>query len=264
MKKFNALLVLSTLVFAIPTFADESGGMIDLKQEGKEFFGLANKYLKSISSGEGISFSFQDNRPHYVERLLISAIGQQSQFSFVKVYADGEEVATLGVPGRDPDYPIVIRGQVSNITLKAQDNSKVKILDFKIFTDRKEYSSYQGIPRTQRSKFSIENWGGKVLDIALEIENLRRIDTKISIDDVKAYVLPMKKVSFKLQASDNARDARSLHTKDKARELVGSIDRALELFESDSFLLDQRYDMLILDLETIKQDIGDKYDIKVD
>lgn len=264
MKKFNALLVLSALAFSIPSFADEFGGVIDLKKEGKEFFGLSNKYLKSISSGEGISFSFQDSRSHYVERILISAIGEQSQFSFVKVYADGEEVATLGVPGKDPDYPIVIRGQVSNITLKAQDNSKVKILDFKLFTERKDYSSYQSIPRTQRSRYSMEQWGGKVLDIALEIENLRRIDTKITIEDVKTYVLPMKKIAFKLQASDNARDTRSLNTKGKARELVKSIDRSLELFESESFLLDQRYDMLILDLETIKQDIGDKYDINVD
>lgn len=264
MKNFKTLLVLSTLVLSIPTFGNEANGIIDLKQEGKELFGLTNKYLKSISSGEGISYSFQDNHSHYVERLLISAIGQQSQYSFVKVYANGEEVATLGVPGRDPDYPIIIRGQVSNITLKAQDNSKVKILDFKIFTERKEYSSYQNIPRVQRTRFSIDNWGGKVLDIALELENLRRIDSKISINDVKSYILPMKKISFKLQASDNARDVRSLNTKDKARELVSSIDTALVLLESDSFLLDQRYDMLILDLETIKQDIGDKYDIKVD
>jgi hypothetical protein len=264
MKNFKAFLLLTSMVLAVPAFADEFGGVIDLKQEGKEFLGLSNKYIKSISSGEGISFSFQDNRSHYVERVLISAIGLQSQFSFVKVYADGEEVATLGVPGRDPDYPIVIRGQVSNITLKAQDNSKVKILDFKLFTERKDYSSYQSIPKTSRSRFSIEQWGGKVLDLTLEVEYLRKIDNKLSIDDVQKYVLPLKKIAFKLQASDNARDVRSLNTKEKARELVKEIDHALELFESDSFLLDQRYDMLILDLETIKQDIADKYDIKVD
>jgi hypothetical protein len=264
MKILNALLVLATLTTTLPSFADEFGGIIDLKKEGKEFFGLSNKYLKSISSGEGISFSFQDNRSHYVERILISAIGEQSQFSFVKVYADGEEVATLGVPGRDPDYPIVIRGQVSNITLKAQDNSRVKILDFKLFTERKDYSSYQSIPRKERSRFSLDQWGGKILDLALEVEFLRRVDNKISADDVMKYVLPMKKMAFKIQASDNVRDSRSLNTKDKAKELVKSIDHALELFESDSFLLDQRYDMLILDLETIKQDIGEKYDIKID
>lgn len=264
MKKMPALLFLSALMFHAPAFSQEFGGVIDLKAEGKQFLGLSNKYLKSITAGESISFTFQDNRPHYVERLLISAIGQQSEFSFVKVYADGEEVATLGVPGRDPDYPIVIRGQVTNITLKAQDNSRVKILDFKLFTERKEYSSYNSIPRTQRSQFSIDQWGGKVLDLALEMEYLRRADTKLTLEDVKEYVLPLKKTAFKLQASDNARDTRSLNTKDKAKELVKAIDKSLELFEQDRFLLDSRYDMIILDLNTIKQDIGDKYDIKVD
>ena len=264
MKSIKCLVVLSTLSFFIPAYAQEYGGIIDLKEEGKEFLGLSNKYLKSISSGETISFSFRDNRPQYVERLLISALGKQPEFSFVKVYADGEEIATLGVPGRDPDYPIVVRGMVTNISLKAEDNSHVKILDFKLFTERKEYSSYQGISSKERSHFSIDQWGGKVLDIALEIEHLRRVDYKITQENVINYVLPMKKVAFKLQASDNVRDTRSLTTKDKARELVKSIDHALELFESDSFLLDQRYDMLILDLETIKADIADKYDLKID
>lgn len=261
MKKVNAFLVLAMLVSAQPAFS-QATGVIDLKEEGKQFLGLSNKYTKTISEGQEVKYSFE--RPQYVERVLISAIGEQREFSFVKVYADGDEVGTLGVPGRDPDYPIVIRGNVSNLTLRAQNNSKVKILDFKIFTERKEYSNYNSIPRTQRSKYSMSDWGGKVLDIALEIEYLRKIDNKISLDDVRNYVLPAKKIAFKLQAADNVRDARSLNTKEKALELVRAIDSALSLFELDAFLLDARYDMLILDLNTIKQDIGEKYDINVD
>lgn len=261
MKKMSSLLLLATLMTIQPAYS-QSVGVIDLKEEGKQFLGLSNKYLKTISQGQGVTYNFE--RPQYVERILVSAIGEQRDFSFVKVYADGDEVGTLGVPGRDPDYPIIIRGNVTNITLKAQNNSKVKILDFKIFTERKEYSSYNSIPRATRAKYSMSDWGGKVLDLALEVEHLRRIDSKVSLDDVKTYVLPAKKVAFKLQAADSVRDARSLNTKEKALELVRSIDKALELFELDAFLLDSRYDMIIIDLNTIKQDIGERYDINVD
>lgn len=55
-----------------------------------------------------------------------------------------------------------------------------------------------------------------------------------------------------------------MNTKDKALELVRAIDTALELFQLDAFLLDSRYDTIILDLNTIKQDIGERYDINVD
>lgn len=260
MKKMNTFLLFISLLSVQPVFANN--GVIDLKDEGKQYLGLSNKYLKTISEGEGVTYTFE--RTQYVERILISAIGKQRAFSFVKVYADGDEVGTLGVPGKDPDYPIVIRGNVSNITLRAQDNSRIEILDFKIFTERKEYGSYSSIPRTQRAKYSMSDWGGKVLDLALEVEYLRRVDTKLSLEDVKKYILPAKKIAFKLQASDSVRDARSLNTKDKALELVGSIDTALLLLQQDHFLLDARYDSLILDLNTIKQDIGEKYDINVD
>lgn len=189
MKLLSSFLLLATLTAIAPSYAQS---VIDLKDEGKQFLGLSNKYLKTISEGQGITYSFE--RPQYVERILISAIGEQRDFSFVKVYADGDEVGTLGVPGRDPDYPIIIRGNVSSLTLKAQNNSKVKILDFKIYTERKEYSSYNTIPRTQRSKYSMSDWGGKVLDLALEIEYLRRVDAKISLEDVKKHVLPAKRL----------------------------------------------------------------------
>lgn len=262
MKNIKTLLMLSTLAFSFSAFSAELASVIDLKQEGSEFLGLTNKYVKSIKNGEQISFSFNDNMPHYVERLMISAIGQQSNYSFVKVYADGDEVATLGVPGRDPDYPIVIRGNVSNISLKAQDNSSVKILDFKIFTERKEYVRYVSMPQSSRGALKLSGWGAKVLELALEIEGIRRVDSKISISDMERFVLPMKKLAFKLQASSMARDSRSLETRTMALEMIKEISKATDFLESDNFMLDQRYDSVSLDLETIKQDISERYDIK--
>ena len=88
---------------------------IDLKVEGRGFLG--NEYIKTLDSNENISFKFNDNRPHYVEQLMITAEGAQRNYSFAKVYADGDEVAMGKIdeaqdaeqeadPERDDEHPV--------------------------------------------------------------------------------------------------------------------------------------------------------------
>ncbi len=136
MKNFKAFIALSVFTIAMNAFAMPA--VIDLKAEGRGFFG--NEYIKTLDSNEQIVFRFHDGRAHYVEQIMVTAEGAQRNYSFAKVYADGDEIATLGVPGRDPDYPIVVRGNVSELVLKVQDRSRVKILVFKIYTQRKVYT----------------------------------------------------------------------------------------------------------------------------
>lgn len=257
MKNFKAFLALSVLTLAMNALALPA--VIDLKAEGKNFFG--NEYIKTLNSNQEIVFRFNDGRSHYVEQIMVSAEGAQRNYSFAKVYADGDEIATLGVPGRDPDYPIVVRGNVSELVLKVQENSRVKILGFKIYTQRKVYSSYQGLGRDVRKGYNLEKWGESILDLVAEFQ-FQTEGTSISPDAFERYLKPLKKVAIKLQASDNARDARSLSTKKKAVELLDAIDAAAPLFESDFMLMDQRFDRLGLDLQTIKQDILEKYDLE--
>lgn len=254
---FKALVTLSVLTFAVNVFAGLPP-VIDLKVEGKKFLG--NEYIKTLDSNENITFRFNDGRSHYVEQLMISAEGAQRDYSFAKVYADGDEVATLGVPGRDPDYPIVIRGDVSEIVLKVQDRSRVKILDFKIYTVRKNYSSYTTLERSIRRGYNVDKWGESMLDLVAEFQALSQ-GMNFGDDVFRKYLKPLKQAALKVQASDDARDARSLSTKKKAEALVDAIDAASPLFESDIMLMDSKFDRLGLDLQTIKQDIIEKYDL---
>ena len=257
MKHFKAFLALSVFTMALNAFAIPS--VIDLKDEGKGFFG--NEYIKTLNSNEQIVFRFNDGRSHYVEQIMVTAEGRQTNYSFAKVYADGDEIATLGVPGRDPDYPIVVRGEVSELVLKVQDRSRVKILGFKIYTERKNYSSYMGLGREIRRGYNLEKWGESILDLVAEFQ-FQTQGMPVGSDAFERYLKPLKRVAIKLQASDNARDARSLSTKQKAVELLDAIDAAAPLFESDLMLMDQRFDRLGLDLQTIKQDIIEKYDLE--
>lgn len=254
-----SILALSLLTLSLNALA-ALPSVIDLKVEGKKFIG--NEYIKTLNANQQITFRFQDGRSHYVEQLMVSAEGAQSAYSFAKVYADGDEVATLGVPGRDPDYPIVIRGEVSEIVLKVQENSRVKILDFKIYTERKNYSSYVGFDRSVRKSYNVEKWGESILSLVSEFQYL---STGSSLASESAqYLIPLKKAAIKVQASDDARDARSLSTRKKAEALITAIDQAAPLFESDAMLLDSRFDRLGLDLQTIKQDIAEKYDLDIE
>ncbi|MFP5385450.1 MAG: hypothetical protein ACLGHN_05185 [Bacteriovoracia bacterium] len=255
--KMKTALIVTLLTMAFNALASLPA-VIDLKVEGKRFIG--NEYIKTLDSNEHITFKFNDGRSHYVEQLMISAEGAQRNYSFAKVYADGDEVATLGVPGRDPDYPIVIRGNVSEIVLKVQDRSRIKILDFKIYTVRKNYSSYSHIERSVRRGYNTDQWGASILDIVAEFQVLSR-DMDLGSDIFSRYLRPLKVAAFKVQASDDARDARSLSTKKKAEALIDAIDSAAPLFESDMMLMDSRFDRLGLDLQIIKQDMIEKYDL---
>jgi hypothetical protein len=246
------------LMLSLSTFAQQLPAVIDLKKEGDRFIG--NQYIRKIDSNESIVYRFEGG-PKYVEELMISAEGAQRNYSFAKVYADGEEIALLGVPGRDPDYPIIVRGDVSEITVKAQNNSKIKILGFKIYTARKNYSSYSSQPMTSRRQFSIEDWGGKTVDLVHEFMINARHDGSFGIEAFNSYLKALKLAGLNVQASENARDSRSLSTHKKAEILLDAIDASLPLFESDRVLLDTRYDRLALDLLTIKQDIIEKYDL---
>lgn len=257
MKHFKTFLALSVFTVALNAFAIPS--VIDLKDEGRGF--LSNEFIKTLSSNEQIVFRFNDGRPHYVEQLMVSAEGRQAGYSFAKVYADGDEIATLGVPGRDPDYPIVVRGDVSEIVLKVQDRSRVRINGFKIYTERKVYSSYMGLGREVRRGYNLDKWGESILDLVAEFQ-LQSQGMPVGSDAFERYLKPLKRVAIRLQASDNARDPRSLSTKNKAVELIDAIDAAAPLFESDLMLMDSRFDRLGLDLQTIKQDIIEKYDLE--
>lgn len=260
MKKSMLKLALGTmLTLGTVSAFGQVGTVIDLSQG---FNGQAkSSYIKKIKEGQRIVVSMPNGRPQYVERIHISAEGAQRAYSFAKVYADGEEIATLGVPGKDPDYPIIVRGEVSEITVVAQANSKVRVLDFRLYTERKNYSSYASTPMNLRRNFTLEDWGGKVLDLTYEFMQLSRVDSKVGVSVFSDYIKPMKMAAIKVQASDNARDARSLTTKEKAKALVEAIENASPYFNSDEIMMNFAYDRLVLDLETIKEDILEKYDL---
>jgi hypothetical protein len=243
------------LATSMSVFAD-----IDLKHGfgGKP----AKAYLRTLKSGQRVEINL--GRTQYVEELMIFAEGKQSRFSFGKVYADGQEIATLGVPGFDPDYPVVVRGNVKNIEVVASANSKFKILDFKVYTTRKNYNSYQRVPMSQRANFSIDNWGKHSLDAVYELYYLMRDQGLISHDDFINYIQPIKRAAVRTQASDNARSADSLKTYKKAKALADALIDAQPIFDKVMSTLDRNLDSLAIDLMTIKEDISEKYDIDLE
>ncbi|OUR98670.1 hypothetical protein A9Q84_04450 [Halobacteriovorax marinus] len=250
-------LIIGTMLLAtsMSIFAD-----IDLRNgfNGKP----AKSYLRTLKAGQRVSIDL--GRSQYVEELLIFAEGRQSRFSFGKVYADGQEISTLGVPGFDPDYPVVVRGNVRRLEVVASANSKFKILDFKVFTTRKNYNSYHRVPMSQRANFSLDNWGKHTLDAVYELYYIMRDQGLISQDDFLTYIQPIKRAAVRTQASDNARAADSLKTYRKARELADALVDAQPIFDKVMSTLDRNLDSLAIDLMTIKEDISEKYDIDLE
>jgi hypothetical protein len=249
-------LLIGSLLLAVSfsSFAD-----IDLKNgfNGKS----ARHYLKTIKTGQKISVDLGSKQ--YVEELLIFAEGRQSSYSFGKVLADGETISTLGIPGFDPDYPVVVRGDVRKIEIVADANSKFKILDFQIFTERKSYNSLQSVPRKIRANYSPKQWGKITLDIVHELYYMMLSQNLISHSDFIEYIQPIRRSAINTQANENARETESLKTFMHADALATAIHKADSLLDKNLIVMDRKLDVLTIDLKTIKEEISEDYDIKL-
>lgn len=232
-------------------------GLIDLKDG---FNGQSKRhFLKTIKNGDSVRVNFA--RPQYIESILISATGKQRAYSFGKVFADGEEIATLGVPGRDPIYPIIVRGRVSQITVFATEGSKFKIDNFKIYTANSSYSSYSSRPYSQRSEYGISEWGEEVLAIMFELDRL----FDLSVSREKEQFSNLKKTAMRLAASEKVREVRSFKTYKKAKQLATIIQELDQLLlDRDIFIFNFHADRLLIDLLTIKEDIVEEYDFEME
>lgn len=249
MKLFKMALITSML-FSYTALAN-----IDLKDG---YSGQSKwDFLRSVENGERVVFNFGGHRPQYVESIVIAAEGRQRAYSFGKVYADGVEIATLGIPGYDPTYPIVVRGHVSTIEVVAQANSHFKILDFKIFTTPKKYSSYTN-RRGSSDQIGVHQWGSEVLDVIYELDAF----VKIATSNERNLFIELKRRALKVTASERVRDERSLKTFKLVSELLAIISEVETiLLENDQLLINHDADGVITDLLTIKEDILEKYDL---
>jgi hypothetical protein len=177
---------------------------------------VSNWRLGWYSTGQTLVHRFQ--RPTYVERMLISAEGSRN-FAKAFVYADGDQVALLGVPGRDPDYPVIVRKAVSSIVIKFEGD--VRILDFRLYVAEGPTDSYN-----RYSVGSIETpaqIGKAVLRVIADLQNY------VSDTEFKNYLLPLRQSALLLAAKGQGRPQLSDNTQQQARILVSQLKRT-ELF----------------------------------
>ncbi len=192
----------------------------------------------------------------YVERVLISAQGI-GRDGFIKVFADGELVHNIGVPGYDPDYTFRIRRPVERITLKFERTCS-RILDMKIFTTA---GSRPNDSFTRYVSGSENNWGVQLLEMINSISNRMLFSSTFQSDFWPNYLLPLKKIAMYHRASDSVRDPKSLKTAYYSLKMAKGISALLEYLEGREItgvLLDQFW----FDLTLIKFDIFERYDIR--
>jgi hypothetical protein len=268
----KSILIVSALMLSSPmAFAKGDPSVIDLSSpDAIGFFHWLirdNPYLHTFEAGEESSFEFKDHRPHYIDRIVINAEGRSSAFGFVKVYADGEEINNLGVPGNDPSYGFRVRGMTREIKLRF--DSRIKISAFQIFTHADNYTPYTGIPRDERQAFGLRDYGLAAMNLVNHLLYNIQNDPRFSEDEVSSltdlYLAPIKRVAIMEEASARARDVRSTDTAKKANALIKAIRNAKALLDDNRLVMtaDNQDDQMVLDLETIVQDIANKYDIEL-
>lgn len=240
MKTFSKLSIL-TVAAAISLSA--SADVLNLQELGK-----TGRYCP----GDTLSV---DTKGRFIERMLISAEGIRID-GFIKVYADGELVHNIGVPGYDPDYSFRVRRNVKNISLKFERTCS-RILDGKIFSPSKAPSDYRPY---RRELVSQDNWGAEFLEISRSLSKDLQFESDFMSDLWPKVLLPMKKIALLQNASELVRDERSLITAHRSLKIAKIIKDQDALM--DRLLFNENFDYIIADLLRMKEDILERYDVK--
>lgn len=196
-----------------------------------------------------------DTKGRFIERMLISAEGIRID-GFIKVYADGELVHNIGVPGYDPDYSFRVRRNVKNISLKFERTCS-RILDGKIFSPSQGPDSYRPY---RRELVANDNWGAEFLEISRSLSKDLQFEADYLSDLWPNVLLPMKKIALLQNASELVRDERSLITAHRSLKIAKIIKDNDALMER--LLFNENFDYLVADLLRMKEDILERYDVK--
>lgn len=239
MKNFSKLSALTILL----TMSAHATHIIDMGAQGK---------TGRFCPGDTVSI---DTNGQYIERMLISAEGIRND-GFIKVYADGELVHNIGIPGYDPDYTFRIRRNVKNISLKFERTCAL-IRDGKLFSPAAAPSNYR---RYERERVNNDNWGAEFLEISRSLSNDLQFESDFNSSLWPKVLLPMKKIALLQNASELVRDERSLITAHRSLKIAKIVIENEDLLER--LLSNEHFDYLVQDLLRIKEDILERYDVK--
>lgn len=192
----------------------------------------------------------------YVERILISTEGIRND-GFIKVYADGELVHNLGVPGYDPDYSFRVRRVVQNISLKFE-RSCFRIHDLKIFTE--DHGHHQGYRHYRPTKQEEVNWGFQLVEMVNSLSKLLVFRSDYQTTLWPSILLPLKKLGLAQGTRDFVKDPESLETAYYSLLIAAKIVEMGDFLESMS--VGDGFDQFQIDLLLMKEDILERYDVK--
>jgi len=161
------------------------------------------------SQGQRLTHNF--SQPTFVEKLHIDAIGSRS-FQDAQVYADGEFVGNMGVPGRDPYYPIIVRKKVQNIMIVF--NGSIQIQSLSIDCNESPFQS--GLRSSDDS--TPAGLAESVLNVVAALQ------TVTTQSQFNSYLLPLRKAAIRMAASGGGRPLLSTRTQARAVVMINAIN----------------------------------------
>lgn len=191
----------------------------------------------------------------YVERIFIAAQGVRND-GFIHVYADGERIHRIGIPGYDPDYTFRVRRNVQEIKLTFEGTC-AQLFDYKIFTPKEETNSY---PRYNPNDVLNGSWGRSVQEIISSLED-EMVDDNLIVHPIFTHVLSkLKTYAMYTNASELVRNNRSIVKSYRALRMVEIIQDNNKLLLN--YLMNQDYDHVVNDLLAISEDILEHTDVR--
>jgi hypothetical protein len=203
----------------------------------------------------GDEHTFQLSGRPYVERMVVTTEGIRND-GFIKVIADGREVQNIGVPGYDPSYSFRVRLPIDQLRLKFEGTC-FKTSEVQLYVDRPAPSGYR---RYVRANVQNDNWGDEVLAIVNSLTE-ELVSFESSGGELWSKVLkPLKRQAMITGARESVRHSQSLYTARSALELAKMISSNQPFL--DSLLFGSKFDFVVKDVLTIKEDILERYSVR--
>jgi hypothetical protein len=170
-KIMGTVLLVAALGRSTAVFAGADGGIFDSVEM------LATD--KVLERGASVELRMDLVRDVAYLELDAHGIGADAMF---EVIVNGQIKGTVYVPGQDPKYVVTIADETRSFTLRHLSGARVRVTSFKAYFEEQDQGRV-ALPGTQIV----------AADISLQIiSKMDKFQSKISVDDYRDYILPVK------------------------------------------------------------------------
>jgi hypothetical protein len=177
---------------------------------------LSSRFYLSVGEMDTVKFS-----PRYVEQIFVQAEGAGSRDAMFEVWANGKPKGTIYVPGRDPNYIVTIKENISELKFRHISGGNVNVLEVK-YNGQRSSDSWGHRPQLGNN-YSHQS----ALEVAESTMSLvKDLKPYATYKELGHYLLPIRKSAASLYSIAANRSPYSQKVRNALLQLLTQINAA--------------------------------------